>query len=573
MMPVGGFSQAHQAYTSADVTQHLIDRKHDDVLEDNLETIRNLIAETRQLIQKYEIDSIDGLSILEIQGSYELIAATIELIRDDGFKVDEYQLSKLEQDTGCLAEHPFTHTTSCDLPAPLSLLAEFYTQLRDLYLQELTDILGRPVLIPTAEPAPSVTAQKNGEVSESLHNSQGSEFRTKATYEQERINETQVLTKQRRYYMMPASGSNRAPQNETSSNYQSSGRRLLRSNRTPNTSFESSVDRSARSQIQAVSQRTNSGASSSEESQGLARSMATRLVRDGDAIGEHVKNVIHAIEEKWSRDSKKIEEAISRYEKVAIQADDKLCEVTFKKIDALISGKHVTQQDLDDVDAVDQYVGSLKKHFENTANNVTAFREMGQTMDLSVHQDTIMKHYDARIKALDMFSRCLEMMQKQETHEIEIQIKKIDQELKIQDQEVDRILKVQTHEIDQMLKIQAHENEKKQTKFDNSLRLNQELFQQESEKTKLQMKARQIQGKQENDKLKLKYEKKTEKRRIASQTAVESERTNAQAAVEFERMRTEADVERQRIRTQAAVDVVTSLPAAVPQSTSSCSIM
>ena len=151
MTPISGFN------TAANTAQSWIYRARRP-LENNLEAIRNLIAETRELIQKNEIGRIDGLSIWKIQESYELIATTIQLIRD-GFEVDEHQIEKLKQDIRYLSECPFTntfkHKTISDLPKPFSRLAKFYTQLRHLYLQELSDIPGRPVQIPTPQPATS----------------------------------------------------------------------------------------------------------------------------------------------------------------------------------------------------------------------------------------------------------------------------------------------------------------------------------------------------------------------------------------------------------------------------------
>lgn len=235
--------------------------------------------------------------------------------------------------------------------------------------------------------------------------------------------------------------------------------------------------------------------------------------------------------------SKSIDLAIEDFEATSKGANRKFADMTLKKMDDIASGRDVTNSDMNYVDALSQFAKSIANRYFETTTQLMDLQKINQAGKLKGQENIVEMVFDFRMKELKLFGERLQLMRKQETHEI-------DNEFRVRDQE----LKEQSMQFDSLMKVVKLENEKDQQEFNKHLAERQSRYEQEKDMKELQIKEETATGE-----LKLKENQLISNEKIAK-----------------EKMQTEKDIETRRVIAQAATDITkTAIDAAKP----SCSIM
>jgi hypothetical protein len=157
---------------------------------------------------------------------------------------------------------------------------------------------------------------------------------------------------------------------------------------------------------------------------------------------QKVQKIVSATVDAVIGGRERIEASITRFKKESDELNEELSSYAKKLMSRLSSGQSVDTAEADNLKFMVQTAQHVAGRFFETAQQLMELQKMQSAGLLTDYQGAIDLVFYARTKELDLLKTRLEILQKQEDHELKIMIALQDQQLKEESQRFDQIMSV-----------------------------------------------------------------------------------------------------------------------------------
>lgn len=192
------------------------------------------------------------------------------------------------------------------------------------------------------------------------------------------------------------------------------------------------------------------------------------------------KKIVEFMEE-TQKASAQMDQSIQDFYSSASEVNDVFKQGALEQMRKLLKGKEINSKKMNNMDALSQFAKAVATQYFETSKRLAELYEMSLKGKVSLCDFSIKTLFDTRMSELKLLSERIELMRKQETHEI-------DKETKLRNQ----ALEEQSRLIGLIFEAIKKEDKKELKELQQQLQENQARYQRENDLKELQLKEQQL---------------------------------------------------------------------------------